>query len=79
LAGVTFELELFKQLSVEANALHRNLYLERKFEFPDGRSDMTGARRAALRWAFDGPYPRIATNRDQIELLTGIRYASSPE
>jgi hypothetical protein len=29
------------------------------------------------RWQYDGDYPRIATKRDQIELVTGISYARS--
>ncbi len=29
------------------------------------------------RWRYDGDYPRIATKRDQVELVTGLRYATS--
>lgn len=29
------------------------------------------------RWRYDGDYPRIATKRDQMELVTGLSYATS--
>jgi hypothetical protein len=31
------------------------------------------------RWQYDGPYPRRASKRDQLELLTGVSYDISPE
>jgi hypothetical protein len=30
------------------------------------------------RWQYDGPFPRTATKRDQIEFLTGVSYPASP-
>ncbi len=31
------------------------------------------------RWQYDGPYPRRASKRDQLELLTGVSYDMLPE
>src|SRR6202022_473991 len=45
-------------------------------EFRAGRLRVSPAIRYT-RWQYDGNYPRIATKRDQIELLTDISYMSS--
>ncbi len=142
LAGLSVELGLGKDFSLEANALHRNLHLQMRDVFPDGSSryydeatpstwefpmlakyriPVRGAVRPFVeagpsfrtrhmavpaepshfggtvgtgvefrfgrfrvspalrytRWQYDGDYPRAATKRDQIEVVTGISYATS--
>lgn len=142
IAGVSVEIDFGKGFSMEANALHRNLHLQRRFVFPNGseqyqgeatpstwqwpvlakyRLPLRGSVRPFIeagpsfrtrhnpvpaepsqfgatagtgvefrvgrfriapairytRWQYDGDYPRAATKRDQMELLTGISYATS--
>jgi hypothetical protein len=45
-------------------------------EFRLGRFRVSPALRYT-RWRYDGDYPRIATKRDQIEVVTGFSYATS--
>lgn len=45
-------------------------------EFRLGRFRVSPAFRFT-RWRYDGDFPRFATKRDQIELLTGLSYATS--
>jgi hypothetical protein len=142
LRGLSVEIDLGKGLSLEANALHRNLQLKQRFIDPGGSSidygrltvstwewpilakfrlPLRGPARPFLeagpsfrtrhnpagtepsqfggtlgaglefrfhrfrlspalrytRWSYDGAYPRIATKRDQLELVAGISYATS--
>lgn len=142
LRGLAVEIDLGKGFSLEGNALHRNLHLERRFIYPGGSSTgygrltvgtwewpvlakyrlpLRGAVRPFVeagpsfrtrhnpaptepsqfggtlgagmefrfnrfrlspalrytRWRYDGDYPRIATKRDQIELVAGLSYATS--
>jgi len=139
--GVSAEIHLTDQFSLEGNALHRNLRVKGRTVFPDGsqldggesttttweypillkyRAPQLGLARPFIeagpsfrtrhnptgepsqfggtigigaefhmgrfrvsptvrytRWQYDGPFPRFATKQDQIELLTGISYATS--
>jgi hypothetical protein len=142
IAGFSFELDLAKGLSLEANALHRGLKQRAQYIFPSGlrqdafqsavsnwqwpillkyRLPFPGSIRPFIeagpsfrtrhnpapaepshhggtvgagaefgwgrfrlapalrytRWQYDGDFPRLATKRDQIELLAGISYATS--
>jgi hypothetical protein len=45
-------------------------------ELPFGRVRFSPALRYT-RWRYDGDYPRVATKRDQIELVAGVSYATS--
>jgi opacity protein-like surface antigen len=47
-------------------------------EFRTGRFRFTPTIRYT-RWSADPPYPTTSTNADQVELLTGISYDTSPE
>jgi hypothetical protein len=142
IAGLSVEVELGKALSLEANALRRNLTLQRRFILPNGSLQDAGRQVVSTwqwpillkyrlpshgtvhlfveagpsfrtrhdpaptepsqigatvgagtlfrwgrfrlspalrytRWQYDGDFPRFATKRDQIELVTGFSYATS--